>query len=62
MSRPLRTQPSPASLRLDMPSLRRMPPPSRLPEFDFDGAVPGSAAPQGRSHGMLAALLRLVRR
>jgi hypothetical protein len=58
-----RTHHSTASLRLDMPSLRRMPPPSRLPEFDLDGAAPSSSlAPQGRSRGVLAALLRLVRR
>jgi len=63
MSRPQRIQHSTASLRLDMPSLRRMPPPSRLPEFDLEGAaVLSGTAPQSRSGGVLAVLLRLVRR
>lgn len=47
-----------ATLRPEMPSLRRMPAPSRLPEFDLDGAeaLP-SPAPRLRPPGLLRSVL-----
>lgn len=47
-----------ATLRPEMPSLRRMPAPSRLPEFDLDGAddLPGSAM-RPRRPGLLRQVL-----
>lgn len=48
----------PTTLRPEMPSLRRMPPPSRLPEFDLDGAgTLASAGPPLRRPGLLRAVL-----
>lgn len=47
-----------ATLRPEMPSLRRMPPPSRLPEFDLDGAdALETAAPRLRRPGLLRVVL-----
>lgn len=44
-----------ATLRPEMPTLRRMPAPSRLPEFDGDGI--DSGAPGPRRPGMLRNVL-----
>jgi hypothetical protein len=44
-----------ATLRPEMPSLRRMPPPSRLPEFDLEGTEP-PPAPRRRT-GLLRNVL-----
>lgn len=47
-----------ATLRPEMPSLRRMPPPSRLPEFDLEGAEAlEDAAPRLRPPGVLRVVL-----
>lgn len=45
-----------ATLRPEMPSLRRMPPPSRLPEFDLEGAEPAPVQ-RLRSPGLLRSVL-----
>ena len=43
-----------ATLRPEMPSLRRMPAPSRLPEFDLDGVEADAVAtPRLRPPGLL---------
>lgn len=45
-----------ATLRPEMPSLRRMPAPSRLPEFDLD-SVQTPPAVQPRQGGLMRAVL-----
>lgn len=45
-----------ATLRPEMPSLRRMPPPSRLPEFDLEGTE-ATPVPRRRSGGLLRSVL-----
>jgi hypothetical protein len=48
-----------ATLQPEMPSLRRMPAPSRLPEFDLEGTEP-TPAPRRRSSLLRNVLCQLT--
>jgi hypothetical protein len=51
-----------AGLRMELPSLHRMPPPSRLPEMDMDDALPQPSVSRSRWSMLATALARIVRR
>jgi hypothetical protein len=58
MLRSLRIAASASTLQLGLPSYRRMPPPSRLPEMDLeDVAALTPAASRERSKGLLRGLV-----